>query len=93
MFKPIPYRVIDIRGTMITAMEEGGGKQITRNISFYKKVSNDSTFPTQSPEIDIENDVFLKQKDNTNIEQSQTEPIRKSYPKRFRRPVSEWRKY
>lgn len=92
-FKPIPYRVIDIRGTMITAIEEGGGQQITRNISFYKKVSNDSKFPAQLPDIDIEHDLFLKQNNNTNIEEPQTELTRKSYPKRFRRPVSEWRKY
>ena len=37
MFKPTPYRVTNIRCSMITAMQEGGGKQITRNISFYKK--------------------------------------------------------
>ena len=32
MFKPIPYRVTNIRGSMNTAMQEGGGMQMTRNI-------------------------------------------------------------
>ena len=62
MFKPIPYRVTDIRGSVITAIQEEGGKQITKNISFCKNISEQSEFPAQSPDIDIENDIFLKQK-------------------------------
>ena len=93
MFKPIPYRVTDIRDSMIATMQKGGGKQITRNILFYKKISEQSEFPTQSPDIDIQNYIFLKPKENINTEQSQTEPTRKQYPEQYRRPVSEWRKY
>ena len=40
LFDPRPYRLIKIRGSMITASQEGGGKEIIRNISFMKYLKN-----------------------------------------------------
>lgn len=38
IFDPIPYRIVEIKGSMITAKR--GEQTITRNISFFKKVTD-----------------------------------------------------
>ena len=55
---------------MITTSEEGGGKEITRNIPVYKKISEKSPFPKQLPDIEIDMSIPCQTKTKHNIRTS-----------------------
>ncbi len=54
-FKPQPYEVVDVKGTMITASNPT--HKITRNVSFFKKISdNCGKMEPEMEEMDEEDD-------------------------------------
>ena len=90
-FKPEPYIVTDIKGTMITAQSSVTGKRITRNICPYKAVADQAQFPIIIRE-EEEGGEFEQQPQPEN--QRHEEPnVRNTYPERLRRRPHMWRKY
>ena len=104
-FEPNPYRVTNQNHTMITAKDENSDKTITRNISHFKKLPESTKFPLQEEEIEDEVDTSsipsqpLEQPSIPNqqpLQQSttdRTQPVKKTYPKRNRRELSEWKMF
>ena len=95
-FDIVPYYVTAIKGTMVTAQATANNKVITRNISHFKPLPKTAELPKMREEEEDEEDKGGENDtiniDNVNRNNVHNE-IRKEYPRRFRRPVSEWRKY
>lgn len=53
-FQPIPMLVVAMKGNMITA--EGGNRRVTRNVSFFKKVSINQSSRDVGSDSDLEDD-------------------------------------
>ena len=50
-FEPVPYTVLDVKGSMITAKRATDQKEVTRNSSHFEKLTNPpgSTIPDTEP--------------------------------------------
>ena len=75
---------------MVTAQATSNNKVITCNISHFKPLPKTAELPKLREEEEDEED--KRGNDNVNRNNVYNE-IRKEYPRRFRRPISEWRKY
>ena len=103
-FNPHPYHVTDVKGTLVTAQNRVNHHQISRNITHFKSIPDTAPAPKQPIDIDEEeeeechkvtrSDNFGNTRTNNPDETNQhrQHPV-KEYPKRHRRPVSEWKKY
>ena len=56
-FDPLPYTIVQMKGSMVTAKRDGTNKWITRNSSFFKKVSNKDAIMKQKI---IDDDVIVR---------------------------------
>lgn len=90
-FNIIPHTVTAIKGTMITAKALNSDRTLTRNVSHFKPLPKSAELPKfkGGREDMYEWDDF----NDTPKEKRKKIVPRKTYPKRHRRPVSEWRKY
>ena len=82
-FDPRPYRVVRVKGTMITACRDG--HYVTRNISFYKKLPNGDDVQIDNG---FENDEINEEdREERRLEQNQDVA---RYPQRERRNVERY---
>ena len=90
-FEAKPYHIIAIKGTMITVKDNYSDRTLTRNISHFKPLP----WSAELPRVNGGREDMSEEDDNgedSNKRNPAPKP-RKQYPKRNRRPVSEWRKY
>ena len=101
-FKHHPYIITEQKGTMTTATSEITPHTTTRNISHFKRIPQNSTFPfiNAEEEEEIHDPVLTPQSDHPPPQPFANQPPtmnndtpRKQYPKRTIKPVCEWRKY
>ena len=91
-FDPHPFKVIRIKGTMITAMRNE--KYITRNASLFKPVQVDSVEQGKNNEDGEDDDLSNENNDNqttpnSNSPQNNANQARR-YPVRERRPLQRY---
>ena len=96
-FNPRPYIITNKKHSMITATSRDTTHSTTRNSSHFKPLPTTAPLPRFSMK-EEEIDDFKLPPSNTNNEPvpPPTHPQiqqRKQYPKRYRRPVEQWRKY
>ena len=91
-FDIVPFIVTDIKGSMITVKALNSDRTLTRNISHFKPLPKTAELPKFRGGRE---DMFEEEEDceKESGTQRKMPVIRKSYPKRNRRPISEWRKY
>ena len=55
-FEPVPYTILDVKGSMITARRATEQKEVTRKSSHFKKLANlpESTIPDEQVPLDFE---------------------------------------
>jgi hypothetical protein len=85
-FMVVPYKVTQMKGTMVTA-ENSNGHTIARNISHFKRISAKAKFPKKREEH------YINENPPEGLLQLAQPHPRKIYPRRNRKPLSEWRKY
>ena len=102
LFKPHPYRIIGKKGTKLTAKHMSTNHEITPNQAHFKSIPETAIVPKKEQvkhEIDEETDLERAGE----VDECENEvlihniprydnPQRKTYPKRNRRPIHEWRK-
>ena len=86
-YKPAPYTVTQVKGSMITAQQKHGTHEVTRNSSFFKLV-NDTNFDAYNDVFDDDcyfpyDDTDSFSSDNNDITGTDNLPQRR-YPKRSR---------
>ena len=91
-FDPHPFKVIQIKGTMITVMRNE--KYITRNASLFKPVKVDSVEQSKNKD-DGENDDLSSENNGNQITQNPDSPQNNAnqtrrYPMRERRPLQRY---
>ena len=84
-FDPAPYKVIEVKGSMITAIPNE--RTITRNVSHFKKIQPSVVTP-DADESDITDDENSDEDDvpQQPVRQEQQEQPPRRYPQRNRRP-------
>ena len=82
-FDPKPYRVVKVKRTTITALRNG--HYVTRNISFYKRISknNNSGDVGESIEDDLNEDSLVDQPQNVQENEPQVRYPRSNRQKDF----------
>ena len=90
-FKVFPYKVTQIKGTMVTA-ENSKGHTTTRNVSHFERISDKEKFPKEREEHYINENKNPLDPPEGLLQRQQPHP-RKLYPRRNRKPPCEWRKY
>ena len=104
-FKPYSYRIITQKGSMFTAKNVQTDHEITRNETHFKSIPEQVIAPPVIPDSEGEGEGIARFDGNLepdlrpvsppndySISIENTSPPRKVYPRRFRRPVHEWRK-
>ena len=103
-FNPYPYRITAQKGWMFIA-KNSETDEITRNETHFKSIPEQAIGPPVIPDSEgagegiarfdgnLEPDLRpVSPPNNHSISIENTSPPRKVYPRRFRRPVHEWRK-
>ena len=94
-FDIVPFIVTEIKGSMITVKALNSDRTLTRNISHFKPLPKTAELPKLrgGREDMLEEDEFDTNEQPGSPTRRKKLATRKTYPKRNRRPVSEWRKY
>ena len=111
-FNPSPYRITEIKGTMISAQNPNTDHRITRNATHFKKLpetaleqplkidtEEEDDEGTQgvicpNPEVENPQSIVIPTTQSHQPEANVTQPPpRKTYPRRNRRPLDQWKKY
>ena len=103
MFKPYPYRMIGQNGTMLTAKHVSTNHENNRNQTHFKSIPETAIVPKQEQvkheleeDLDLEGVGEVVECENEALRHNrpkQDNSQRKTYPKRNRHPIHEWRKY
>ena len=96
-FTPDPYIITAKKSSMITATNPHTNHTVTRNSSHFKAFSKHAGIPFH-PVKEEDDDIDIEQQQAPHpIQPSTTTDItntpRKQYPRRYRRPIQEWKKY
>ena len=96
-FTPDPYIITAKKYSMITATNPHTNHTVTRNSSHFKAFSKHAGIPFH-PVKEEDDDIDIEQQQAPHpIQPSTTTDItntpRKQYPRRYRRPIQEWKKY
>ena len=103
MFKLYPYRMIGQNSTMLTAKHVSTNHENNRNQTHFKSIPETAIVPKQEQvkheleeDLDLEGVGEVVECENEALRHNRPKhdnPQRKTYPKRNRRPIHEWRKY
>ena len=93
-YKPIPYKVITVKGSLITAKQENSDHTITRNCSFFKLI--DPIKSHRNSNYDSDDDFYFAYDDNNDNKydiENNHDTSDRIYPLRTRRRPSHLQNY